>query len=403
MTSLETFNSSELLRDCYGLTRKQKKGSCWLDSTLEIMMNADIIGEIVRSEVFEYGCYKGKIVPYKVNINVIKNKNIKSFIFFIIMNFILFNLEITNTDKYRIRKEHPDLDICENSLENFLSLVRGIIRKDDPDESDIVFKEKFKSGGNPKWIVDLFQNSLPILESFIKINTIDNFNDNEQNKSLFKDKDNFLAASLFFKTDTYKTDAHVTSVIKCNDKIFYYDGNAPINSHTQKRTVDFTEIIVKKKFITVSSNIKNFWNDGLNYLRHYGSYFYKNIPWPEKSNGYVAKPLAVKDLYQGVILFTKLKDYSKKIPIINLDSKNSLKQIITCEFVKSIELLLINCKNKTVKTFVKTVYDLFMDNLKLKDFDKEYLSKYLKYKLKYLNLQKNLFKNKYINNQKEIS
>lgn len=130
MAEKTTINSSELLKNCYGTQRQQKKGSCWFDSTLEIMLNADLIGEIVRANVFEYGLYKDKVVPYRVKSELIKSKSgqpkIQFFILYMILNYILFNMEITNNtdfivfegDSYEIKRKE-ELEVCERNLEIF--------------------------------------------------------------------------------------------------------------------------------------------------------------------------------------------------------------------------------------------------------------------------------------------
>ena len=97
---MQTINSKELLRDCYGLARQQKRGSCWLDSTLEVFLNSDTLGELVRSEMFDYGQYNDRIIPYRVNPSIIKNDDYQSFLIYIIFNFILFNLEITSMPNF---------------------------------------------------------------------------------------------------------------------------------------------------------------------------------------------------------------------------------------------------------------------------------------------------------------
>ena len=129
----KTFNSRELLRDCYGLARQQRQATCWLDAALELFLNGDVIGEIFRSETFEHGLYNDNPspVPYMVKPEIAKG-DLKSFIFYIIFNFILFNLEITNDvklirtpDIVRLQRQYSS-DVCGFSFGLFMDAVKNI-------------------------------------------------------------------------------------------------------------------------------------------------------------------------------------------------------------------------------------------------------------------------------------
>ena len=190
MAEKTSINSSELLKNCYGTQRQQKKGSCWFDSVLEIMLNADLIGEIVRANVFDYGLHKDKVVPYRVKPELIKSKSgqpkIHFFILYIILNYILFNLEITNEDNYLELIDDPEgkkffikrkeeLDVCERNLEIFLAKTRKILfalkLSKVPKLSLSKKLTEDSYGGAQLLIYELFINNIKDLNRFINVNT----------------------------------------------------------------------------------------------------------------------------------------------------------------------------------------------------------------------------------------
>jgi hypothetical protein len=416
MAEKTTITSVELLKNCYGTERQQKKGSCWFDSTLEIMLNADLIGEIVRANVFDYGLYKGKIVPYRVKLEIInrtEGTRIDSFIFYFILNYILFNLEITNEDDYLkftdvsgnkqvVIDRKEELEICERNLEIFLAKTRDILfalkLKKIPNLS--LFSELSELtpdsyGGEQFIISDLFFNNISDLDRFIKKKIYYGKNlsskKEEERKRQFpitKDlfnRDTFLAASLTFNN-------HATSVIRCQNTIFYYDNNAPIDVLTKKRNIDFS-IMKDKSGTLVRRNdfLKKFWNDGLDYLKHWGDYFGRY-----KLDGYNFRYIQNVStdsniFYEDVTIFEKKEGaskYSKEIPLIKLDDSINLKDILSCEFFKNkSKVISLFSSNNGIVKFINDCYTMFVSHLsKETNQELQFYQKYEKYKVKYLNL-----------------
>jgi hypothetical protein len=421
MAEITSIKSSELLKNCYGTERQQKKGSCWFDSTLEIMLNADLIGEIVRSDVFDYGLHKGKVVPYRVKpeiINRIDGPRIDSFILYFILNYILFNLEITNQDDYLnfsdisgnkkvVIERKEELDVCERNLENFLAKTRKILfalKLGIAPKMSLSKKLTEDSyGGAQLLIYELFINNIRELNRFINVNTyygkITTSKKEAERRRKFPEteilfnRNNFLAASLTFNE-------HATSVIRCQNTIFYYDNNAPIDLLTKKRNIDFSiqkdeasgTVVKRKDFL------EKFWNHGLDYLKHWGDYFdrYKRDGYNFRYIQKVSKDS--NEFYHDVTIFDKkpgVPTYNKEIPLIKLDDSINLKDIISCEFFKSKSniISLFSSDDKIVK-FVNECYIMFVSEMHISN---KYLSeetnqelkfyeKYKKYKVKYLNL-----------------
>lgn len=413
MAEITSITSSELLKNCYGTERQQKKGSCWFDSTLEIMLNADLIGEIVRANVFDYGLYKGKVVPYRVKSEIIRREGprIDSFIFYVILNYILFNLEITNEDDYLkftdvsgnkqvVIDRKEELEVCERNLEIFLAKTRDILialkLKKLPDLS--VFSELSEltadSYGGVQFIIsDLFFDNIRDLDRFIKKKiyygkNLSSKKEEERRrqfpitKDLFN-RDTFLAASLTFNN-------HATSVIRCQNTIFYYDNNAPIDVLTKKRNIDFS-IMKDKSGTLVKRNdfLKKFWNDGLDYLKHWGDYFgrYKRDGYNFRYIQNVSTDSNI--FYEDVTIFEKKIEvpiYNKQIPVIKLDDSIKLKDILSCEFFKNKPSIIQLFPDGIVK-FINDCYTMFASHLSKEiNQDLQSYQKYKKYKVKYLNL-----------------
>ena len=412
MAEITEINSIDLMKNCYGIQRKQKKGSCWFDSALELLFNSDVVGEIVRSECFDYGFHKGRVVPYRVKPSLLGKMRADNVIFFLILNYILFNFEITeeptfieyDVDKYTIRRK-TELDVCEIGFENFMAKIQHIL------VYYLYQKDIVKKDGTPKYVLDL---NLPkvitpddyggrsyiiydlffkkILNLSLYVNKKEFYAPNLKSrdsserdvrfpepKVLFN-KDKFLGASLSFHN-------HVTSLIRCSDKIFYYDNNAPINIKTQKRTIDFSEVINDDGIIEKHPEyLERFWNEGLNYLKHWGDYFrrYKGVAY---DFGYIGSVRAKDfEFYDRVITFEKNDRfiYSKKIPVTRLDDSLTLKDIISCELLKTKGLILSTVKVSSKKIFIEECFEIVTNDLEL------YKNKYLFYKQKYLQLKKKI-------------
>jgi hypothetical protein len=413
MAEKTSIQLSELLKNCYGTERQQKEGSCWFDSTLEIMLNADLIGEIVRANVFDYGLHKDKVVPYRVKSEIINKDgrlNIECFILYIILNYILFNMEITNNidfivfqgDKYEIKRK-DELDMCEQNLEIFLAKTKRIL-KDILQPNKKIKKaslEKFYSsdkltdddyGGFQYCIYQLFFNNISVLNEFINIKIYNGTSKFPEAKDLFK-KSVFLAASLSFSE-------HATSVIRCQDIIFYYDNNAPIDILTKKRNIDFGKQNIDGYLKSTPEFLENFWTNGLNYLKHWGAYFKKENRKRQKFE-YInnLRSTNINEFYKDVTIFERKEEttkYDKKIPLIKLDDSINLKDILACEFFKNKSIIInsISSKRTETKSFVNECYRIFVSQMHIsnkylsKEINEEsqFYQKYKKYKVKYLNL-----------------
>jgi hypothetical protein len=365
---MQTINSKELLRDCYGLARQQKKGSCWLDSTLEVFLNADTIGELVRSEMFEYGLYNDKVVPYKVNPDIIEDDKYRSFLIYIMFNFILFNLEITNIEGF-IKKTASDKIIlhrqasyerCETSLEHFMGLIQHILYK----SKSKIFKsfepkidEKIESGGFTSSFCELLFKYIPQINTYIKYNIFYP----PFNKEVFNKK-TFLGASFSIKVG--KHSGHATSAIKCNNDIFYYDNNMPININTLKRNINIAEDVRPDgEIIRRSDFLDNFWEKQADFIIHYCDYFNH----PNKPFGYTRKISTTSDrMFQYIITYNKKKDYTKDINVklLNSDKDASLKNILYNNFIETANII-INTKftDDAIKTVLKKIVNLFCEYL----------------------------------------
>ncbi len=394
---MQTINSKDLLRDCYGLARQQKKGSCWLDSTLEVFLNADTIGELVRSEVFEYGLYNDKIVPYKVKPEIIKDNDYQSFLIYIIFNFILFNLEITNTpdfitlkeDKIKI-KRRDSFKRCENSLEKFMSIIKHIlykkrtfktVNKTLDGQMKPIPDEKLTPGGFPLELTHVLFKYIPHIDSYINTKK---YEYPEMFSTKLFEPNVFIGASISFK-DIKSDDRHATSIIKCSDKIFYYDNNAPINIKTKKRNIDFSEHIIKKgkKQIT---GLDLFWQIGLGYIKHYCDYFTNPGHFIYKEE--MSKKAS--ELLEEIIIFNKINDYEKSINVDIIEGP-TLKNILIEHYLKNVNEI-INIKfsdeYKDVLNKINIEFCNYLNIIQTPPTEDATLYKYLKYKHKYLSLLK---------------
>ncbi len=395
---MQTINSKDLLRDCYGLARQQKKGSCWLDSTLEIFLNADTIGELVRSEVFEYGLYNDKIVPYKVKPEIIKDNDYQSFLIYIIFNFILFNLEITNTpdfitlkeDKIKI-KRRDSFKRCENSLEKFMSIIKHIlykkrtfktVNKTLDGQMKPIPDEKLTPGGFPLELTHVLFKYIPHIDSYINTKK---YEYPEMFSIKLFEPNVFIGASISFK-DIKSDDRHATSIIKCSDKIFYYDNNAPINIKTQKRNIDLGEHIIKKSKKQITG-LDLFWQIGLGYIKHYCDYFTNPGHFIYKEE----MPKKASDLLEEIIIFNKINDYEKSINVDIIEGP-TLKNILIEHYLKNVNEI-INIKfsdeYKDVLNKINIEFCNYLNITQTIPTQDATLYKYLKYKHKYLSLLKN--------------
>ena len=395
---MQTINSKELLKDCYGLARHQKKGSCWLDSTLEVFLNADTIGELVRSEMFEYGLYNDKIVPYKVKPEIIKDNDYQSFLIYIIFNFILFNLEITNTPDFITLKEdkikitrRESFKRCENSLEKFMSVIDKIlyrkrtfktVNKTLDGQMKPIPDEKLTPGGFPLELTHVLFKYIPHIDSYINTKK---YEYPEMFSTKLFEPDIFIGASISFK-DIKSDNRHATSIIKCSDKIFYYDNNAPINIKTKKRNIDFSEHIIKKgkKQIT---GLDLFWQIGLGYIKHYCDYFTNPGHFIYKEE----MPKKASDLLEEIIIFNKINDYDKTINVDIIEGP-TLKNILIEHYLKNVNEI-INIKfsdeYKDVLNKINIEFCNYLNITQTIPTQDAALYKYLKYKHKYLSLLKN--------------
>ena len=401
---MQTINSKELLRDCYGLGRQQKKGSCWLDSTLEIFLNADTIGELVRSEMFEYGMYMDKKIPipYKVNKNIIKENDYQSFLIYIIFNFILFNLEITSIsdfitivdDKVKIHRQ-DSFNRCEKSLETFMSIIEHILYKENNMSTviniiDTQMKDKpdtkLSPGGHIIQLSDILFNYIPNINLYIDKKVYKSPAMFDPSIRLFN-RDIFIGASISFKIINIDRN-HATSIIKCSDKIFYYDNNAPINIKTKKRNIDLSEHIINKSGKKTKTGLDDFWQTGLGYIKHYCDYF-------TDPGHFIYKERITKkasDLLKKIIIFNKKSDYNKIINVIDIKGE-SLKKILSDNFLESVNDIINTKFNEEYKGVLTKISMQFCTYLNIPFQDKitrlessNAYYKYLKYKGKYLAL-----------------
>ena len=409
MAEINEIKSVDLLRSCYGVQRKQKEGSCWFDSTLEILFNSDVIGEIVRTNCFDYGLYKGRVVPYRVKLSLLDKFRVENFLLFIILNYVLFNLEITNEPdyivfgerEYSIRRE-DELEVCEVGFENFLAKIKHILEyynfkkfvknKDGTPkyELDLTLPSVLTAdsyGGHSYYLFELFFKKVPELDNYVK-NMIYNGPILTSRKAHERDirfpvasvlfnREKFLAASLSFK-------GHATSLIRCGDKIYYYDNNAPINIKTQRRNTDFSEVVKKDGTIEKHPEyLEKFWREGLDYLKHWGDYF-KRYRGREYDFGYIDR-VRERDyeFFNTVTIFEK-KDglgFRKNISVSKLDDSISLKDILSCELLKAKNIISTKTTDPKRIKLIKDCFEIVTNDLEL------YKNKYLFYKRKYLQLK----------------
>lgn len=397
---MNTFNSSELNKDCFGLGREQKTGSCWLDSTLEIFLNCDTIGEIVRGEMFDYGLYEDKKVPFRVKPDVIQRNNIKSFLVYIIFNFILFNLEITSDEQFVV----PDADslrirrldsynICEKSLEHFLSIVKDIFT--DPDDGinpkalapirkvlkdtrydfrqirEVIKIAEGYSGYKTDVFINLLSKTIPYMESYIDIYTHEHY---EFARVPPIKKDDFLALSISIKPSS--SGRHAVSLFKCNNKIFFYDNNNKINPATHKRCIELTD-----------AETELLWSDFQEALKFIKTKFLTKYDSTNKN---------IEDFFIEVRLFIKFEDdYNKDIQLHELDNKKNIKYILAKEFETTSARIIEtqfgreyhDILNEMQLNFIKYLSLNKVTQNKKTIVKKDALHKYLKYKNKYLSLK----------------
>ncbi len=409
MAEINEIKSEDLLRNCYGVQRKQKSGSCWFDSTLEILFNSDVIGEIVRTNCFDYGLYKGRVVPYRVKLSLLDKFRVENFLLFIILNYVLFNLEITNEpdyivfgeSEYSIRRK-DELEVCEVGFENFLAKIKHILeyynyKKDLKNrdgtpkyELDLTLPTVLTAdsyGGHSYYLYELFFKKVPELDNYVK-NTVYNGPDLTSRKGYERDirfpiasvlfnREKFLATSLSFK-------GHATSLIRCSNKIFYYDNNAPINIKTQRRNTDFSEVVKKDGTIEKHPEyLEKFWREGLDYLKHWGDYF-KRYKGREYDFGYIDRVRARDyEFFNRVTIFEK-KDgfvFRKNISVDKLDDSISLKDILSCELLKAKDIISSKTTDPERTKLIKDCFEIVTNDLEL------YKNKYLFYKRKYLQLK----------------
>lgn len=399
-------SSNILMKDCYGLAREQKHGTCWLDSSLELYLNSDTLGELVRSEMFDYGIYNGKIVPYKVRTDIIQQNDLISFLIYVIFNFILFNLEITNDDNFikfikkkkgtKIMIERQEsLERCEYSLEEFLNIVKDVFKTKIIDEKTIKavkkrIKDKSgelmergdeKSGFSTTKFVNLLFDYIPNIKNYIDLNIIDFQNPPEGKKVSFDidlNKETFIGLGVSITTDRDR--GHATSFYKCNNKIFFYDNNNDINPVSKRRTIMLDD-----------ANEVSFLTQKLTYIKEfYGRY----IDLKDKK---------LIKIFRKVRLFKKKAEYNKEIDLIELDNHSTLKDILKKYFLLTVEDIAMHYFNEDDQSKILKIGTLFCkylniqippltDNPEIKREDdhsekgKKALYKYLKYKKKYLEL-----------------
>jgi hypothetical protein len=377
------------------------------------MLNADLIGEIVRANVFDYGLYKDKVVPYRVKSEIINKDgrlSIECFILYIILNYILFNMEITNNidfivfqgDKYEIKRK-DELDVCEQNLEIFLVKTNRIL-KDILQPNGKIRKaslEKFYSsdkltdddyGGFQYFIYQLFFNNISVLNKFINIKNHNGTSKFPEAKDLFK-KPVFLAASLSFSE-------HATSVIRCQDTIFYYDNNAPIDILTKKRNIEFGKQNIDGYLKPTPEFLEKFWTNGLNYLKHWGAYYKKENRKRQKFE-YInnLRSTNINEFYKNVTIFERKEEttkYDEEIPLIKLDDSINLKDILACEFFKNKSIIVNSIPSKRTESilFINECYRIFVSQMGISNKylsegnnqELQFYQKYKKYKVKYLNL-----------------
>ena len=408
---MQTINSKELLRDCYGLARQQKRGSCWLDSTLEVFLNSDTLGELVRSEMFDYGQYNDRIIPYRVNPSIIKNDDYQSFLIYIIFNFILFNLEITSmpnflsltNDKIKLTRK-DSLMRCEKSLEKFMSIIEKILYekktlqtiikilnsqlKDKPDK-------KLSKGGYPTDLINLLFEYIPNIDLYVDKKF---YEYPEMFSTKLFEPPVFIGASITFQI-IKEDERHATSIIKCSDKIFYYDNNAPINIATKKRNIDFSEHIITKGK-KIKTGLELFWQNGLGYIKHYCDYFKNPGHFIFKED----MPKKPSELLDGIVIFNRKIDYNKtiNIDIINIDIIEgiTLKEILIKNYLENINTIINIQFSDQYKDILNKINIAFCNYLNIiteqseapvVQLNQEELNyKYLKYKHKYLSLRKQI-------------
>jgi hypothetical protein len=407
----KTLESHELLRDCYGLSRQQRQNTCWLDATLELFSNGDTIGEIFRSEIFEYGLFNGNQtpVPYMVKTDFVKD-DLQSFIFYIIFNFVLFNLEITNGDLYNISEDKVRLprqysnDICGFSFGIFMDAVKDIFSKDIDEKNVIILVEKLLSninriplGGEDKTRGGYTDDFNIFLTSLI--NNIPNMTEYIESKELNMDAKKIVRLSsniipdifiglLLINTIRIKInmgyftirDLHLTNISRCHDKIFFYDNNKKINAKTKSRSIEL--------------NTDLFWKDKIDYIKN----FYSNY-------GYT-KDDPTDLIFTNIYLLNKKKDYHKTINLKNI-SGSSMKKVLLDIFLANTDELIsrLSPRYNKIRMQLRTIFIKLLDleqnddqtpdeiikNYKenLKTTKNPALYKYLKYKHKYLSLLKN--------------
>lgn len=409
MAEITEIKSSDILKNCYGVERKQKSGSCWFDSTLEILFNSDVIGEIVRTNCYDYGLYNGRVVPYRVKLSLIDRFRVENFLLFMILNYVLFNLEITNEpdyivfgeDDYSIRRK-DELEVCEIGFENFLAKIKHIleyynykkdIKKKDGTpkyELDLSLPSVLSAnsyGGHSYYLYELFFKKVPELDHYV--NKVEYYGpDLTSKKSHEKDRRfpvtavlfnriKFLATSLSFK-------GHATSVIRCSDKIFYYDNNAPINLKTKRRNTDFSEVVKKDGSIEKHPEyLEKFWTEGLDYLKHWGDYF-NRYKGKEYDFDYIDRVRARDyEFFNRVTIFEKKegREFKKNISLDKLDDSISLKDILSCELLKAKDIISAKTVDPERTKLIKDCFEIVTNDLEL------YKNKYLLYKRKYLQLK----------------
>ncbi len=415
---IHIMKSSDLLKECGGISSEQKRDSCLMDSVMEILLNADTIGEITRSEIFEYGVYKTKTVPFKVKPDVIKKDDLHSFVVYIIFNYILLNLEITNDEKFMeiiedkimLERQHS-YDRCGYAMDFFYKSIQDIFipaNKSNDKIASIITSIRydywFAHSDNPKDIdinkystihpIFLLNGILKYIPHSLEHVIINYYTDFEFYNAGLKyetfDKiklknDNFVASLLInytYRLDVdvpQKTVTHATSIIKCNDKFLLYDDNKKINPKTRQRSIELNEDLLFK--------------EQLNYLKTFNDKIYV-----------YTKDRPISEIFASVIVFNKIKPYSKDIILKKIDGP-SLKKILLDMFIITYEEIITTQFDEKYHNLLRHLVNVFMIYLDLKKYmpktplqiQQEKLikehrarayNKYLKYKYKYLSLSK---------------
>lgn len=339
---MQTIKSKDLSKDCYGLARQQKQGSCWIDSTFEVFLNSDTLGELVRSEMFEYGLYKGRVVPYKVTQNVIVKNKYQSFLIYIIFNFILFNLEITNVPDFvkiispkKISLERQaSFDRCETSLEHFMDLIKELLFKHSSKNFLLLnpsVSAKIEPGGSTILLIEKLFKYIPNINTYIK---------STEYYPPFKkpfNRETFLGASLCITGIKHKKQiSHAVSILKCNNKIYYYDNNIPIDPIKLKRSIDISEYTDSDGNVVERDDfVDNFWENQVKFISHYCDYFTTGAKF-----GYSNKVRThIDNMFTCIITYDEINSYNKNINLTELNG-DSLKNILYTNLISTVEQII---------------------------------------------------------------